>query len=114
MQSAVNARQTEITGAIGAAETQLAALVNEMAQLRVDTDQNQGQSTESIVEALQRSEEEQKTVAISVELLQELLQKSKVEELSKAAATTVMFGNQNSGFQAGTINGGVSGISFGK
>jgi hypothetical protein len=27
--------------------------------------------------------------------------------------TTVTFGNQNSGFQAGVINGGVSGLNFG-
>jgi hypothetical protein len=52
--------------------------------------------------------------------LDELLSKAQEEAVVKATAknqnhsTIVTFGNQNSGFQASTINGGVSGISFGR
>lgn len=53
----------------------------------------------------------------SRKLLEELLLKSQEEVVAKAAwnqsdLTRVTFGNQNSGFQAATINGGVSGINF--
>jgi hypothetical protein len=67
---------------------------------------------------LRQLEEELKAVKASQKLLNELLSKSQEEAVAKAAgnqsrSTTVTFGAQNSGFQAGTINGGVSGINFG-
>lgn len=73
---------------------------------------------EGKVEALRQLEEERKAVNASRKLLDELLSKSQEEAVAKAAgnqsrATTVTFGNQNSGFQAGIINGGISGINFG-
>jgi hypothetical protein len=69
-------------------------------------------------EALQQLEEELEGVKASQKLLSELLSKSQEEAIAKAAgsqsgSTTVTFGAQNSGFQAGIINGGVSGTSFG-
>lgn len=33
---------------------------------------------------------------------------------SKDSQSTVTFGSNNSGFQAGTIHGGISGLSFGR
>jgi hypothetical protein len=70
-------------------------------------------------EALRQLEEEFKGVKASQKLLNELLSKSQEETVAKAAGnqsvpTTVTFGAQNSGFQAGNINGGVSGITFGR
>ena len=73
---------------------------------------------EGKTEALRQLEEEFKGVKASQKLLHELLSKSQDDAVAKAAgnqsgSTTVTFGAQNSGFQAGNINGGVSGISFG-
>jgi hypothetical protein len=67
---------------------------------------------------LRQLEEGRKAVNASRKLLEELLSKSQEEAVAKAArnqshSTTVTFGNQNSGLQVGTINGGVSGIKFG-
>lgn len=51
-------------------------------------------------------------------MLNKLLSKSKEEAIIKAAAenqsylNTTTFGNQNSGFEAGSINSPVSGITF--
>lgn len=73
---------------------------------------------EGRTDILRQVKEEFKGVKASQELLSELLSKSQEEAVAKAAgsqngSTTVTFGAQNSGFQAGIINGGVSGISFG-
>jgi hypothetical protein len=73
---------------------------------------------EGKTEALRQLEEEFKGVKASQKLLYELLSKSQDDAVAKAAgnqssSTTVTFGAQNSGFQAGNINGGVSGINFG-
>jgi hypothetical protein len=59
-----------------------------------------------------------KGVETSQKLLKELLSKSQEEAIAKAAGNQsgsiiVTFGAQNFGFQAGNINGGVSGITFG-
>ena len=75
-------------------------------------------SSEGKTEALQQLEEELKGVKESQKLLNELLSKSQEEAVAKAAgnqsvSTPVTFGAQNSGFQAGNISGGVSGINFG-
>ncbi|KFY92602.1 hypothetical protein V498_04838 [Pseudogymnoascus sp. VKM F-4517 (FW-2822)] len=72
----------------------------------------------SKTETLRQLEGEHKALKVSQKLLNELLSKSQEEAIAKAAGnlsrlTTVTFGNQNSGFQAGIINGGVSGNSFG-
>jgi hypothetical protein len=71
-------------------------------------------------EALRQLEEELKGMRASQKLLSELLSKSQEEAFAKAAGSqnqsgsiTVTFGDNSSGFHAGVINGGVSGISFG-
>lgn len=82
-------------------------------------DQEAAGSTESNAEALQQLEEEREALNASRKVLDELLSKSKEDAIAKAAAknqshsTAVTFGNQNSGFQAGSINGAISGITFG-
>ena len=83
-----------------------------------DDDEEVDTPAEGKSEALRQFEEELKGVKASQKLLSELLSKSQEEAVAKAAgnqssSTTVTFGAQNSGFQAGIINGGVSGTSFG-
>jgi hypothetical protein len=68
---------------------------------------------------LRQLEEEFKGVKASQKLLNELLSKSQEEPVARAAgkqsgSTTVTFSAQNSGFQAGNINDGVTGINFGR
>jgi hypothetical protein len=82
-----------------------------------DNDDEVAITAEGKTEALQQLEEELKGVKASQKLLSELLLKSQEEAVVKAAgsqisSTKVTFGAQNSGFQAGILNGGVSGISF--
>jgi hypothetical protein len=82
-------------------------------------DQIKAQSTEDMAKALKQIEEELKALSASRNLLGELLSKAQEDAIAKAAAerqtgsTTVTFGTHNSGFQAGVINGPISGISFG-
>lgn len=70
-------------------------------------------STEGKAEALRQLEEERKALQASRTLLGELLSKSQEEAVAKAAtrnqghSTTISFGSQNRGFQAGIINGEV-------
>ncbi|KAF2804597.1 uncharacterized protein BDZ99DRAFT_425363 [Mytilinidion resinicola] len=119
----IHTRQTEIGRAIVATDDQLLESGNRLEEINernIDTsDQEQAESNESRAEALRQLEEERKALNASRKLLDELLSKSQEEAVAKAAAenqsrsTTVMFGNQNSGFQAGIINGGISGLSFG-
>jgi hypothetical protein len=82
-------------------------------------DEEAAGSREGKTEALRQVEEEFKGVKASQKLLNELLSKSQEETVAQAVGnqsvpTTVTFGAQNSGFQAGNINGGVSGITFGR
>jgi hypothetical protein len=116
----ISTKQTEIKSAITTADKQLIVLENRLKELNLSSDdQEAAGSTESKAEALQQLEEERKALSASRKVLDELLSKSKEEAVAKAAAenqsrsTTVIFGNQNSGFQAGSINGPVSGINFG-
>jgi hypothetical protein len=78
---------------------------------------------EGKTEALQQLDEERKALESSRTLLDELLLKVQEEAVTKAAAkgqdssttvTTVTFDDQNSGQQAGVINGGVHGAVFGR
>lgn len=82
-----------------------------------DDDEEVATPAEGKTEALQQLEQELKGVKASQKLLSELLSKSQEDTVAKAAGdqsgSTVTFGAQNSGFQAGIINGGVSGTSFG-
>lgn len=83
-----------------------------------DDDEEAAASTEGKAEAVRQLEEERKALDAWRKLLDELLSKVQEEAVAKAAGnrshfTAVTFGNNNSGFQAGTITGGISGITFG-
>jgi hypothetical protein len=101
------------------ADKQLIVLENKVEEMNLsDDDEEVATPAEGKTEALQQLEEELKGVKASQKLLSELLSKSQEEAVAKAAgsqigSSTVTFGAQNSGFQAGIINGGVSGTSFG-
>ena len=82
-----------------------------------DDEEEVATPAEGKTEALRQLEEEFKGVEASQKLLHELLSKSQDNAVAKAAgnqssSTTVTFGAQNSGFQAGIIKGGVSRTSF--
>jgi nitric oxide reductase activation protein len=113
-------KQTEMKGAITTTDKQLVVLENRLEELNLsDDDQEEARSADGKDEMLRQLEEERKALNASQKLLDDLLAKSQEEAVAKAAAgnqnnsTTITFGNQNSGFQSGIINGGVSGISFG-
>lgn len=115
----ISMKQTEIKGAITSADKQLVVLEHRVEELNLSSDE-EAENTESQLQALQQVEEERSVVELSRKLLDELLSKSQEEAVAKAAAenrsgsTTMAFGNDNSGFQAGTISGGVSNLTFGK
>lgn len=84
-----------------------------------EEEEEEATPAEGKVEALRQLEEERKALDASQKLLNELLAKAQEEAVAKAAgnqnhSTTVTFGDNNSGFQAGTITGGVSGLTFGR
>jgi hypothetical protein len=69
---------------------------------------------------LRQLEEERKAATATRKLLDELLAMTQEEAVTNACvkhqsggSITVNFGDNNSGFQAGRIDGGVSRISFG-
>jgi hypothetical protein len=71
---------------------------------------------------LQQLQEEHKALSASQSLLGNLLKKAQEDAIAKAAfkvesgttVGTVTFGTNNSGQQAGVINGGVHGAVFGR
>jgi hypothetical protein len=79
-----------------------------------DDDEEVTTMTEDRTKALRQLEEARKALDASRKLLDELLAKSQEDAVAKAAlggqstSTTITFGNQNSGFQAGVIHGGVN------
>jgi hypothetical protein len=84
-----------------------------------DDDDDDAAPAEGKAEALRQLEEERKALDISRKLLTELQAKAQEDAVAKAAGnrnnfTTVTFGDNNLGFQAGTIHGGVNGLNFGK
>jgi hypothetical protein len=92
---------------------------NKLEELNLSSDDDDAAgSSQGKDEVLQQLEEEVKGVKASQKLLNELLSKSQEEAIAKVAGNetgsiTVTFGPQNSGFQAGNINGGVNGMNFG-
>lgn len=113
-------KQTEITGAIGTTDAQLVEAGKRLEELNISGDnQVEAKGAENWADALRQIEEERKALNASRKLLGELLSKAQEDAVARAAAerqtrsTTVTFGAQNSGFQAGVINGPISGISFG-
>jgi flavin-dependent dehydrogenase len=119
----ISANQEEVKGAIATTDKQLIVLENKLEELNLSSDdEDTDEPVEGKAEALRQYEEERKAIIISRKLLDELLAKAQEEAVAKAAAqnrvnsTTVgnvTFGNQNSGQQAGVINGGVHGAVFG-
>jgi hypothetical protein len=116
--------QAEIKGAVATTDKQLVVLESKLEGLNLssDDDDEEASPKEGKAEALQQLEEERKALGASRTLLDELLSKAQEHAVAKAAAksqdssttvTTVTFGNQNSGQQAGVINGGVHGAVFG-
>jgi len=115
--------QAEIKGAVTTTDKQLVVLESRLEELNLSSDDDEEAGPkEGKAEALQQLEEELKAMEASRRLLDELLSKAQEESVSEAAAkslgssttvTTVTFGNQNSGQQAGVINGGVHGAVFG-
>jgi hypothetical protein len=96
-------------------------LQNKVEELDVSSDEEEGSlSPRDKAEMMQRLKDEREALDASRKLLQELLAKSQEESVEKAAlgsekgSTTISFGKQNSGIQAGIINGAVSGQKFGR
>jgi hypothetical protein len=98
----------------------MVVLEDRVDELELSSDEEEGSmSSQERSEAQQRLENERKALDASKKLLQELLAKASEEAVQQAALggrvgpTTITFGKQNSGFQAGIINGSVSGQTFG-
>ena len=119
IKKAISIRQYEVNNAITAADRQLVLVENKPEELnRSSDDDDAARFSQGKDEVLQQLKEEVKGVKASQKLLNELLSKAQEEAIAKVAGNqpgsiTVTFGAQNSGFQAGNINGGVSGITFG-
>ncbi|KFX98445.1 hypothetical protein O988_04334 [Pseudogymnoascus sp. VKM F-3808] len=119
IQKAISTKQDEVNSAITTADRQLVVLENKLEELNFSSDDDDATgSSQDKAEVLRQFEEELKGVKASQKLLNELLSKSQEEAIAEAAgiqtgSITVSFGPQNSGFQAGNINGGVSGMNFG-
>jgi len=119
IKKAISTKQDEVNGAITTADRQLVIVENRLEELNLSSDDDDAAgSSQSKDKVLQQLEEEVKGVKASQKLLNELLSKSQEEAIAKAAGNqtgsiTVTFGTQNSGFQAGNINGGVNGMTFG-
>ncbi|KUJ24021.1 uncharacterized protein LY89DRAFT_572503 [Mollisia scopiformis] len=115
----ISTRQNEVKGAITTADKQLTVLENKVEEMNLsDGDEEVATAAEGKTDILRQLEEELKGVKASQKLLGELLSKSQEEAVARAAkpqssSITATFGAQNSGFQVGNINGGVSGIKFG-
>lgn len=121
IQNTITTRQTDIASAITTADRQLIVLENKMEELDMsDPDHEEDASERDKAEALGQMQQAHNALDTSRKLLNELLSKSQEEAVMKATSgkashsTSVTFGDNNSGLQAGTINGALSGISFGR
>lgn len=98
----------------------MAVVQDRLADLDLSDDgEDDGESIAGRDEALRRLREERMALDSSRKLLRELLFKSQEEALAstvdgKTGASSVTFGNNNSGFQAHTVNGGIRGMTFGQ
>ena len=120
IQKTIATRQTDVTRAIDTADRQLIVLEDRIEELDVSESGHEEDAGEADkAEALAQLQQARSALETSRKLLEELLSKSQEEAVAKAAegtathSTNMTFGNGNSGFQAGAINGAVSGISFG-
>ncbi|KAH6704283.1 hypothetical protein BKA61DRAFT_493498 [Leptodontidium sp. MPI-SDFR-AT-0119] len=116
----ISVKQNEVNGAITKADRQLVVLENKLEEMNLSSgdDNDTAGSSQGKVEVMRQLEEELKGAKATRKLLNELLSKSQEEAIAKAVQSqngsiTVSFGAQNSGFQAGNINGTVSGMTFG-
>jgi len=115
----ISTKQDDVNGAITTADRQLVVLENKLEELNLSSDNDDAAGpSQGKAEVMRQLEEELKGVKALQKLLNELLSKSQEEAITKAAGNrtssiTVSFGAQNSGFQAGNINGGVSRMNFG-
>lgn len=109
-------------GAITTADRRLAVLEGRLEELDLssdDDDSDDSDEADDKTEVLRQLEAELNAVKVSHKLLQALLVKTREEAVAKATmnqsgATTVTFGTNNSGLQAGVIHGGVNGVTFGR
>ncbi|KAG9244695.1 hypothetical protein BJ878DRAFT_420809 [Calycina marina] len=120
MKKMISTKQDEVNSAIPMTDRQLVVLENKLEELNLSSDDDDATVvSQGKPEVLRQFEEALKGVKASQMLLNELLSKSQEEAIVEAAGNqtgsiTVSFGAQNSGFQAGNINGGVSAITFGR
>jgi hypothetical protein len=86
-------------------------------------DEDMGEPNIAKVEAIRQYQEEHKALLESQKLLDELLSRAQEEEVAKvtiknssesSTASNVTFGSQNSGFQTGSLSGGIHGTTFGR
>ncbi|KAL8637190.1 MAG: hypothetical protein Q9228_005514 [Teloschistes exilis] len=103
IKKAISTKQDDVNSAITTSDRQLVVVENKLEELNLSSDDD------DVVGSSQGKDEK---------LLNELLSKSQEEAIAKVAGNqtgsiTVTFGPQNSGFQAGNINGGVNGMNFG-
>jgi len=117
----ISTKQAEVEGAITTGNKQLIVLESKLDDLNLSSDDDDDGAIpqEDRNSSLRQLEEELKGIKAAQKLLTELLSKAQEEAVAKAAgsqspSTNVTFGAQNSGIQAHTINGGVSGNRFGK
>jgi hypothetical protein len=95
-------------------DKQVIVLENKVKEINLSDDEEAATPAEGKADALRQLEERRTALDASRKLLDELLAKSQEEAVVKAAqgnqstSTTITFGNQNSGFQAGVIHGAVN------
>jgi hypothetical protein len=113
----IASNQIDIKRAVTQAERQLLALEDRVRDLKLEDAGEQRIGGEATTEDLERLQQERKALDTSRALLEELLSKTSEEAIAKVATaapvTTVTFSSDNLGLQAHTINGGVSGNTFG-
>lgn len=84
----------------------------------LESSHRQGQDREDMRNAVQQIEEERAALGCLRKLLKTLLRKAREDALAEVVSkvqkrsTKMTFGNNNSRFQAGTINGGVGGLNI--
>lgn len=116
-------RQSEVQAATAVTDQRVVTLERHLEDLDVSSDEDDNATgvdaneVRERTEAKRQLEEELIGVKASQKLLQELLKKAQEDALAKAVGshsgpTTVTFGTGNSGFQAGLIHGGVTGLTF--
>jgi hypothetical protein len=117
----LSARQAEMTATISTILTQVGLAEQSLMQMRLTEEDQLSQEVQEDMEgAAWAIEDEVAMLRFSQETMRELISSMQAELAERAAggisdsSTSVSFGDNNSGFQAGTISGSVSGLSFGK